>query len=132
MGSGTLDASPRTAPSGQQASVQQEVSGHSAADSSRHSAMSDEEYYEEEEGEEEYEEEEYEEEEEEEEEKTIPDERKSVRSAMSEGDGNFLKARQEAKKGELDEQLREYINEWRKQRSKEEEELKRLKEKQAK
>ena len=35
-------------------------------------------------------------------------------------------------KGELDEQLREYINEWRKQRAKEEEELKRLKEKQAK
>ena len=48
------------------------------------------------------------------------------------GDGNFLKARQEAKKGELDEQLREYINEWRKQRSKEEEELQRLKEKQSK
>merc|ERR1712203_23605 len=48
------------------------------------------------------------------------------------GDGNFLKARQEAKKGELDEQLRGYINEWRKQRGKEEEELKRLKEKQAK
>merc|ERR1711887_250963 len=80
--------------------------------------MSDEEYYEEE-----YEEEET---------KTNPDERKSMRSAMSEGDGNFLKARQEAKKGELDEQLREYINEWRKQRAKEEEELKRLKEKQAK
>merc|ERR1719403_582956 len=51
---------------------------------------------------------------------------------MSEGDGNFLKARQEAKKGELDEQLKEDINEWRKQRAKEEEELKRLKEKQAK
>ena len=34
------------------------------------------------------------------------------------GDGNFLKARQEAKKGELDEQLKEYINEWRKQRAK--------------
>ena len=51
---------------------------------------------------------------------------------MIRGDGNFLKARQEAKKGELDEQLREYINEWRKQRAKEEEELKRLKEKQAK
>merc|ERR1712213_16995 len=48
------------------------------------------------------------------------------------GDGSFLKARQGAKKGELDEQLREYINEWRKQRAKEEEELKRLKEKQAK
>ena len=48
------------------------------------------------------------------------------------GDGSFLKARQGAKKGELDEQLREYINEWRKQRAKEEDELKRLKEKQAK
>merc|ERR1712107_935985 len=50
----------------------------------------------------------------------------------SQGDGSFLKARQGAKKGELDEQLREYINEWRKQRAKEEVELKRLKEKQAK
>ncbi|CAB4069181.1 unnamed protein product [Lepeophtheirus salmonis] len=81
--------------------------------------MSDEEYYEEEEVEE-YEEE-YEEEE------TVQlSEKKSVRSEISrdEGDGNFLKARQEAKKGELDEQLKEYINEWRKQRSKEEEELK--------
>jgi len=93
--------------------------------------MSDEEFYEEEEVEE-FEEDEEEEEEYEEEVQTNPDERKSVRSAMSEGDGNFLKARQEAKKGELDEQLREYINEWRKQRAKEEEELKRLKEKQAK
>merc|ERR1712038_538388 len=68
-------------------------------------AMSDEEYYEEEE---------------------------VTSNTSKKGDGNFLKARQEAKKGELDEQLREYINEWRKQRSKEEEELKRLKEKQAK
>jgi len=48
------------------------------------------------------------------------------------GDSNFLKARQEAKKGELDEQLKEYINEWRKQRAKEEDELKKMKEKQAK
>lgn len=48
------------------------------------------------------------------------------------GDGNFLKARQDAKRGELDEQLKEYINEWRKQRAKEEEELARLKDKQAK
>merc|ERR1712039_942168 len=54
-----------------------------------------------------------------------------VSNTSKKGDGNFLKARQEAKKGELDEQLREYINEWRKQRAKEEEELKRLKEKQA-
>merc|ERR1712113_16573 len=56
----------------------------------------------------------------------------SVSNTSKKGDGNFLKARQEAKKVELDEQLREYINEWRKQRAKEEEELKRLKEKQAK
>merc|ERR1712080_615889 len=70
-----------------------------------HIAMSDEEYYEEEE---------------------------VTSNTSKKGDGNFLKARQEAKKGELDEQLREYINEWRKQRAKEEEELKRLKEKQAK
>merc|ERR1711878_43189 len=69
--------------------------------------MSDEEYYEEEEVEEE---EEYEEEEEE---QTY--EKKSVKSELSQdpGDGSFLKARQGAKKGELDEQLREYINEWR-------------------
>merc|ERR1711976_465730 len=42
------------------------------------------------------------------------------------------KAKAGIKKSELDEQLKEYINEWRKQRVKEEEELKRLKEKQAK
>merc|ERR1712024_425244 len=98
--------------------------------------MSDEEYYEEEE-EEEVEEEEEEEEEEEDEEadaKQAALEKKSVRSEISQGEGteNVLKARLEAKKGELDEQLMEYIDEWRKQRSKEEEELKRLKEKQAK
>merc|ERR1712080_410533 len=82
-------------------------------------------------------EEEEEEEEEEAEDTKTQEEKQDTRSvtgksAMSEGDGNFLKARQEAKKGELDEQLKEYINEWRKQRAKEEEELKRLKEKQAK
>ena len=48
------------------------------------------------------------------------------------GDDAFAKAKVGAKKGELDEQLKEYIGEWRKQRAKEEEELKRLKEKQAK
>merc|ERR1719213_1485167 len=46
--------------------------------------------------------------------------------------GSLLKPGQSKGKGELDEQLREYINEWRKQRSAEEEELKKLKEKQAK
>jgi troponin T len=48
------------------------------------------------------------------------------------GDDAFAKAKVGAKKGELDEQLREYIGEWRKQRAKEEEELKRMKDKQAK
>merc|ERR1711935_137737 len=42
------------------------------------------------------------------------------------------KVKAQKQKGELDEQLRDYINEWRKQREKEEEELLRLKEKQAK
>merc|ERR1711971_944671 len=42
------------------------------------------------------------------------------------------KVKAQKQKGELDEQLRDYINEWRKQREKEEEELKRLKEKRAK
>jgi troponin T len=40
--------------------------------------------------------------------------------------------RQEQKSSALDEQLKEYIAEWRKQRAKEEEALKRLKEKQSK
>ncbi|KMQ87183.1 troponin t, partial [Lasius niger] len=40
--------------------------------------------------------------------------------------------RQEQKRSDLDEQLKEYIAEWRKQRAKEEDELKRLKDKQAK
>merc|ERR1712200_138685 len=48
------------------------------------------------------------------------------------GDEAFAKAKAGVKKGELDEQLREYINEWRKQRNKEEEELKKMGEKQAK
>merc|ERR1712105_535287 len=48
------------------------------------------------------------------------------------GDDAFAKAKAGASKGELDNQLKEYINEWRKQRAKEEEELKRLKDKQAK
>lgn len=40
--------------------------------------------------------------------------------------------RQDQKRAELEIQLKEYIDEWRKQRVKEEEDLKRLKEKQAK
>merc|ERR1712241_978497 len=57
-------------------------------------------------------------------------EEEEVTSQTSKKGEGFLKAKKQ--KGELDEQLREYINEWRKQRGKEEEELKRLKEKQSK
>merc|ERR1712029_683397 len=59
-------------------------------------------------------------------------EEESVSNTSKKGDGTFRKARGEAKKVELDEQLKEYIDEWRKQRAKEEEEWKRLKEKQSK
>merc|ERR1712018_431767 len=71
-------------------------------DSDQKRIMSDEEYYEEEE----------------------------TTSQTSKKGTGLLAAKKE--KGALDEQLREYINEWRTQRAKEEEELKRLKEKQAK
>lgn len=47
------------------------------------------------------------------------------------GDPEFIK-RQDQKRSDLDEQLKEYIQEWRKQRAKEEDDLKKLKEKQAK
>merc|ERR1711971_1240476 len=79
------------------------VSDLSSLHSQTHTAMSDEEYAEEE----------------------------SMSNTSRKGDGTFMKARGEAKKGELDEQLKEYINEWRKQRAKEEE-VKKLKDKQAK
>merc|ERR1712106_51914 len=59
-------------------------------------------------------------------------EEESVSNTSKKGDGNFRKARGEAKKGELDEQLKEYINEWRQTGEKEEEELRRMKDKQAK
>lgn len=45
---------------------------------------------------------------------------------------NLSLQRQDQKRSDLDDQLKEYILEWRKQRAKEEEDLKRLKEKQAK
>merc|ERR1712014_241894 len=46
--------------------------------------------------------------------------------------GIMASAEDKAKKSELNDQLKEYIHQWREERSKEEEELKRLKEKQAK
>lgn len=54
-----------------------------------------------------------------------------LRFFRGEGDPEFIK-RQDQKRSDLDDQLKEYINEWRKQRAKEEDELKKLKEKQAK
>jgi len=59
-------------------------------------------------------------------------EEETTSQTSKKGDEAFAKAKAGMKKSELDDQLREYINEWRKQRGKEEEELKRLKEKQAK
>merc|ERR1712212_1157948 len=59
-------------------------------------------------------------------------EEETTSNTSKKGDEAFAKAKAGVKKSELDEQLREYINEWRKQRGKEEEELKHLKEKQAK
>ena len=46
------------------------------------------------------------------------------------GDEAFAKKKSGLKKSELDEQLKEYISEWRKNREEEEEDLKRMKEKQ--
>lgn len=48
------------------------------------------------------------------------------------GDEAFAKRKAGMHKNELNEQLKEYINQWRDERTKEESELKRLKEKQAK
>merc|ERR1712079_702252 len=48
------------------------------------------------------------------------------------GDEAFAKKKEGLKKSELDEQLKEYINEWRRNREEEEDELKRMKEKQLK
>ena len=61
------------------------------------------------------------------------DENTSNTSKISKrGDTVFMKQKAGMQKGELEEQLRGYIAVWKKQRAKEEEELKRLKDKQAK
>jgi len=59
-------------------------------------------------------------------------EEETMSRTSAKGDEAFARAKSGLKKSELDEQLKEYINEWRKTREKEEEELKRLKEKQLK
>jgi len=48
------------------------------------------------------------------------------------GDEAFARKKHGLQKNELNEQLKDYISQWREERSKEEDELKRLKEKQAK
>ena len=53
-------------------------------------------------------------------------------NTSAKGDEAFAKKKSGLKKSELDEQLKEYIGEWRKTREKEEDELRRMKEKQAK
>merc|ERR1712168_1641960 len=53
-------------------------------------------------------------------------------SKTSKGDEKFAKRKQGVQKNELNNQLKEYIDEWRKTREKEEEELKKMKEKQSK
>jgi len=63
----------------------------------------------------------------------MDDDRMSNTSSTSaKGDEAFAKRKAGMHKNELNEQLKEYINSWRDERSKEEEELKRLKEKQSK
>merc|ERR1711915_227888 len=58
------------------------------------------------------------------------EETRSVRSRYSDGE-ELLRARNEARKAELNDQLKDVINEWRKNRAKEEAELQKLKELQA-
>ena len=53
-------------------------------------------------------------------------------SKTSKGDETFAKRKQGVQKNELNNQLKEYINEWRKTREKEEDELQKMKEKQSK
>jgi len=60
------------------------------------------------------------------------DEYETTSQTSMKGDEAFARKKQGLQKNELNEQLKDYINQWRDERSKEEEELKRLKDKQAK
>merc|ERR1719500_758936 len=59
------------------------------------------------------------------------DEYETMSNTSMKGDEAFAKRKQGVQKNELNEQLKDYINQWRDERSKEEAELKRLKDKQA-
>merc|ERR1712244_128452 len=64
--------------------------------------------------------------------KMSDDEYETTSQTSMKGDEAFARKKQGLQKNELNEQLKDYINQWRDERSKEEEELKRLKDKQAK
>merc|ERR1711897_3297 len=59
------------------------------------------------------------------------DEYETMSNTSMKGDEAFAKRKQGVQKNELNEQLKDYINQWRDERAKEEAELKRLKDKQA-
>merc|ERR1712117_895052 len=59
------------------------------------------------------------------------DEYETMSNTSMKGDEAFAKRKQGVQKNELNEQLKDYINQWREERAKEEAELKRLKDKQA-
>merc|ERR1719432_32257 len=59
------------------------------------------------------------------------DEYETMSNTSLKGDEAFAKRKQGVQKNELNEQLKDYINQWRDERAKEEAELKRLKDKQA-
>merc|ERR1712059_218310 len=63
--------------------------------------------------------------------KMSDDEYETMSNTSMKGDEAFAKRKQGLQKNELNEQLKDYINQWRDERSKEEAELKRLKDKQA-
>merc|ERR1711910_307513 len=63
--------------------------------------------------------------------KMSDDEYETMSNTSMKGDEAFAKRKQGVQKNELNEQLKDYINQWREERAKEEAELKRLKDKQA-
>jgi len=59
------------------------------------------------------------------------DEYETMSNTSMKGDEAFAKRKAGVQKNELNEQLKDYINQWREERAKEEAELKRMKDKQA-
>merc|ERR1711872_151120 len=63
--------------------------------------------------------------------KMSDDEYETMSNTSMKGDEAFAKRKAGVQKNELNEQLKDYINQWREERAKEEAELKRMKDKQA-